>query len=49
VGRAEAASPAEGSLPRHYAEQSRILTMALEAAPEPPGSGGVRVPVSAQK
>jgi 2-oxoglutarate dehydrogenase E1 component len=36
AGRNEAASPAAGSMPRHHAEQSRILTTALEFAPKPP-------------
>jgi 2-oxoglutarate dehydrogenase E1 component len=48
VGRAESASPAEGSTPRHHAEQSRILTTALEAAPKPPPSE-VSVPAGATK
>ncbi len=34
TGRPEAASPAEGSGPRHAAEQARILSVALEAAPD---------------
>jgi hypothetical protein len=34
VGRAEAASPAEGSVTRHAAEQNRLLTAALAPAPE---------------
>ena len=34
VGRAEAASPAEGSLGRHAAEQNRLLSAALAPTPE---------------
>jgi 2-oxoglutarate dehydrogenase E1 component len=49
VGRAESASPAEGSVPRHHAEQSRILTMALEAAPPPPPPMRLSEPASATK
>lgn len=36
VGRADAASPAEGSLPRHEAEQNRIVMEALTAVPALP-------------
>jgi 2-oxoglutarate dehydrogenase E1 component len=35
VGRAEAASPAEGSATRHAVEQNRIVSTALQAAPKP--------------
>ena len=33
AGRAAAASPAEGSMVQHLAEQSRILALALEQTP----------------
>lgn len=33
VGRPESASPAEGFGPRHKAEQARIVSVALDAAP----------------
>jgi|SRR5579871_2070757 len=33
AGRPDSASPAEGSLSRHLAEQARLLSMALEVAP----------------
>jgi 2-oxoglutarate dehydrogenase E1 component len=36
IGRNEAASPAEGSLRRHIAEQNRIITDALQVEPERP-------------
>jgi 2-oxoglutarate dehydrogenase E1 component len=35
IGRAESASPAEGSLGRHTVEQNRILAAALQGAPKP--------------
>ena len=34
AGRAEAASPAEGSMSRHLSEQARILRMALSDVPQ---------------
>jgi len=39
VGRSEAASPAEGSKPRHDAEQTRILDAALASVPLSPQKG----------